>query len=72
MNKGIVTFGECEHNGDLDNYIEDLQSSGAKISESVVDVDSEEGKVTVEVENFSTFLLKFKTTDSYGFSSLCN
>jgi len=70
MNKGTILFSECEHNGDLDTYIEDLGNSGATILSSEVNGDSEEGRVEIQVEDTKEFLKKFKETDSYGFSHL--
>lgn len=65
-----VYFHECEHEGDLDNYITDLQNSGASVLSSSCDSDEETGVVKIRVKDFNSFLTKFKETDSYGFSSL--
>lgn len=67
-----IRFHECEHYGDLDMYIYDLRQSGAKIIDSGVNDEAETGYVYVDIENFEAFLVKFKTTSSFDFSSLHN
>lgn len=63
-----IEFTECEHDGDLDNYIQDIESSGGCVINSTVNYLAEIGIVSVECE--SDFFDKFKETDSYEFSSL--
>ena len=65
-----ISFSECEHDGDLGNYEDDLQNSGAKIISSTCDSESETGEVTIEVADYEDFKKKFKETDSAGFSSI--
>jgi len=62
-----VTFSECEHDGDMDNYTSDIVKCGGKIISTHVDSDAEEGTAVFEVEDKATFVEKFKQTDSYGF-----
>ena len=62
-----IVFSECEHSGDLENYLEDIQKSGGRVSCSSVD---DEGEVIVDIEDKGLFLAQFKTTDSFGFSNL--
>jgi hypothetical protein len=62
-----LTFSECEHDGDLDNYKDDIISSGGKIVDSGVNHDEESGWVKVEIEDKDAFLAKFRETDAYGF-----
>jgi len=62
-----VSFCECEHDGDLDNYIGDIVSSGGKIVSSSVDSDEERGTVVFEVEDKPTFVEKFKKTNAWEF-----
>jgi hypothetical protein len=68
--RGAIRFYECEHNGDLDRYVEDLRACGAEILSQVVDEDAEEGVVEVEVLDTCDFLARFKKTDSFGFSNI--
>lgn len=69
--KKTISFYECEHYGDLDNYVNDLQQSGAEIISYALS-DEESGNVLISVPDnqFDAFLEKFKQTDSFGFSSL--
>jgi hypothetical protein len=62
-----VTFSECEHDGDMENYADDIRSCGGKIISTSVNPDAEEGTAVFEVEDKATFVEKFKQTDSYGF-----
>ena len=68
---GVIRFYECEHQGDLNNYCDDLIASGAKVTQRTLDED-EEGLVKVEVEDYAAFMAKFKTTDAFQMSSLIN
>ncbi len=45
-----LSFTECEHEGDLENYLGDLRESGAKIADSDINYEAEVGHVTIEVE----------------------
>lgn len=65
-----VYFHECEHEGDLNNYITDLREAGASILSSSCNSDAESGVVRIGVKDLASFLSKFKETDSYEFSSL--
>ena len=67
MIKKTLYFTECEHHGDLDYYIFDLKSSGATIIAYTVFPDTEVGEVTIEVKDITTFIKKFKKTESYEF-----
>ncbi len=62
-----IEFYECEHQGDLDNYIEDILESGGEVITSEVNYDSEIGFVRIEVSNKQCFMEKFYETDSYDF-----
>lgn len=62
-----IEFYECEHQGDLDNYIEDILESGGEVITSEVNYDSEIGFVRIEVSNKQDFMEKFYQTDSYDF-----
>jgi hypothetical protein len=67
-----VSFGECEHEGDLSRYIRDLERSGAKCGSSDINQESEVGHVYIDVpvEKEEEFKKKFSATDSYEFSNL--
>lgn len=62
-----IEFYECEHDGDLDGYIKDINASGGKVIESRVDHEEETGYVVVEVTDKEAFWAAFKQTSSYGF-----
>lgn len=70
MEQITITFSECEHRGDLNNYIGDLVDAGARILSSGLNTDSEEGWVCIEVSDREAFDKAFEATDSYDFSSL--
>ena len=65
MKKIKITFSECEHNGDLDNYVADIVKSGGKVINSVIDAEAEMGFVNAEVP--ADFKDKFFATESYDF-----
>ena len=64
-----IEFYECEHGGDLENYLSDMRDCGATIISSYVDSEDEIGYVTYEVDedNLETFMDKFKDTEAYDF-----
>ena len=62
-----LEFYECEHNGDLDYYLDDIIECGGKIVSSSVDHDSEIGHVVVAVKNRKEFITKFQETDASQF-----
>lgn len=68
--KKTILFTECEHSGDLANYLEDLELAGAKIISSEMAFDAEEAKVIVEIENIENFNTAFMVTDSYDFATI--
>jgi hypothetical protein len=70
MIKFRVIFYECEHWGDLDNYISDLTCSGAEILSKDLDEEEESGIVYISVSNKKEFLEEFSKTDSFEFSNL--
>lgn len=69
MKKIVITFTECEHDGDLENYKSDVTASGGNIISASCD-DSEEGIMEVEIPD--DFIEKFRQTDSFDFSSLAD
>lgn len=62
-----LEFYECEHNGDLDNYITDIEESGGKVISSELNYDREVGIVVIDVADDKVFMEKFSNTDAYGF-----
>lgn len=65
MKKKILQFFECEHRGDLDNYIGDIVRCGGQVLSSVVYPDEEMGIVVAMVD--PTFIGKFNETDAFQF-----
>ena len=70
MTMTIINFFECEHDGDMERYREDLIESGAKIIRSDSNFNEESCGVVIEVKDISEFKQKFALTDSYGFSHI--
>jgi hypothetical protein len=62
-----VTFSECEHDGDMENYADDIRACGGRIISTNVDHDAEEGTAVFEVDDKPAFVEKFKQTDAWGF-----
>ena len=62
-----LEFYECEHNTDLDNYLDDVIECGGEIVNSRVDYDGEIGYVVVAVENRAEFMTKFQETEASQF-----
>jgi hypothetical protein len=60
-----LEFYECEHNGDLDNYIEDIESCGGCVINSSINLEAEIGYVMIE--HSPDFWDKFKETDAFNF-----
>ena len=67
-----IYFSECEHEGDLDNYADDIRKADGIVISSSLDTGSEEGRITVETSDFKSFLERFKQTESYDFSHYAN
>jgi len=65
-----LRFSECEHSGDAESYMRDIQNSGGQIIEYPdIDPDSETCRIRVEVSDKDSFLKKFRATQSVDF---CN
>lgn len=67
MIRSTISFYECEHQGDLNNILEDMRSCGAKIGYTRLDVDEETCTIEYEVEDMGEFINKFIETESYNF-----
>lgn len=62
-----IHFYECEHEGDLGDYKEDIRACGGRILNSGLNYEAETGWVDVEIDD--TFMPKFKQTSACGFSN---
>lgn len=72
MAKMTITFSKCEHSGDLENYKADLEDSNVKVLGSSANFGEETCAITVQISDYEAFIERFKETDAYGFSSLCD
>ena len=63
-----ILFHECEHPGDLNNYIDDITSCGGNIIDKELHYDSETALVDVSVEDKDEFITNFKKTDAFDFA----
>ena len=65
-----LAFYECEHGGDMDNYIDDVAKAGGRVTDTSLNEDAETCYLTIEVADYAAFLEAFKKTDSFGLSNL--
>lgn len=68
MIKMILVFSECEHDGDLQNYLTDVNDCDAHVLESKINYEAEIATVLIEIGDKKEFLDKFRLTDAYSFS----
>lgn len=68
-NRYVIRFSECEHSGDLANYAADVRRCGARIVAQRVDVEAEEGFITIEVSDLAAFRAAFDATEAGDFSN---
>ena len=54
--KTTLYFTECEHNGDLQNYIEDIELSGGTILSYDIDIHEETGSINIDIKDKDEFL----------------
>jgi hypothetical protein len=66
--KITINFYECEHDGDLSSYINDIVLSGGKIKYSEPNFEAEIAEVIVEVDDITVFIDTFCETDACDFS----
>jgi predicted enzyme related to lactoylglutathione lyase len=71
MKRTTIYFSECEHNGDLDEYIEDIEKSGGKVIHAAINTEEETAMCQVDIID-DDFAERFKKTNAYDFSNLCN
>ncbi len=65
--KFFLRFYECEHQGDLNTYLDDVRASGGQVLQSQLSEDDEEGVAQIQVSDFSAFKAAFQKTDSADF-----
>jgi hypothetical protein len=63
-----ISFRECEHDGDLNNYAEGVIAAGGSVVEQDYDGDGEVGWIVAEVTDLTAFKARFQATDAAGFS----
>lgn len=63
-------FSECEHNGDLQSYVNDIVESGGNIKSSSINYEEENAVVVIELNDYNDFYEKFKRTNAFDFSNL--
>lgn len=63
-------FHEVEHNGDLDEYINDIREAGGKVLSKEINYEAETAVVDIEFEQ--GFAEKFRQTRACEFSNLAN
>ena len=64
-------FHECEHDGDLNTYLEDVQECKTvlNIVSTEINHEAETGDVYVEITNIDDFIEEFKGTYACDFSN---
>ena len=70
INARYLRFEECEHEGDMSNYVEDLIKSGAKVKNKNLDYEEECCEIIVEIDDYEAFYKKFERTFSFAFTHL--
>jgi hypothetical protein len=61
-----ITFGECEHEGDMSDYVEELQRAGASVLRAELNEDAE--CCTVELRIASAAVMQaVEATDAWEF-----
>ena len=68
MENRSLRFEECEHYTDMESYMEDLTSSGAKITEHDFDPEDESCVISFSIESYEEFYDKFKDTVGFDFT----
>ena len=64
-----MRFYECEHHGDLDDFVRELGQCGATVLESSLDEAAEEALVRIEVIDFPAFKAAWQATDAADFAT---
>jgi len=64
-----LVFSECEHEGDIHNYAQDVRSAGGKVVGSkMCQYSYEQCEIRVEVVDKAKFFEKFKKTNAFEMS----
>lgn len=71
MKRTTIYFTECEHNGDLDEYIDDITRSGGKVTDAKINIEEETAMVHVDIFD-DDFAERFRKTNAFDFSNLCD
>ena len=67
MKNTTIYFSECEHSVDLENYLDDIRSSGGIITCKQLNAEEETAKVDILFDD--TFADKFRKTNAFQFSN---
>jgi len=62
-----VQFTECEHEGDLSNYIDDINASGGEVLQQVFNYNEETADLVISVDDMEDFTFRYRKTESAGF-----
>jgi hypothetical protein len=62
-------FYECEHEGDLERHLENLQECGAVIEGTKINLEAETGVVVCTIADLRSFWAAFKLTESYEYQN---
>jgi len=65
MHEITLEFHECEHEGDLDHYIDDLPR--CKVISTNINKSAEIGTVVIRVHDRKKFWDEFRETEAYEF-----
>jgi hypothetical protein len=63
-----LRFYECEHQGDLNAYLDDIRACGGQVLQSQLSEADEEGVAQIEVTDFPAFKAAWEQTDSADFA----
>ena len=63
-----LRFYECEHQGDLNTYLDDVRACGGQVLQSQLSEDDEEGVAQIQVTDFPAFKKAFQQTDAADFA----
>lgn len=63
-----MSFYECEHEGDLDRYLRDLNRCGARVQNSSINFDAETAEVIIQIPDFAAFKSEWQKTESADFA----
>ena len=69
LRRCTLEFYECEHEGDMEMYTNDLEASGFSTGRIEINHEAETGSVEISApkDQWKECLEKFKLTDAYGY-----